>query len=69
MSGLPGIDGKQNTNLTFQFYQLIKCRFTVKKVEAKSHLTFPEATSLCFVKENHHLTRGKIHCYDHSFFI
>ena len=44
MSGLPGIGGKQNIRLTLQFYPLIKCRFTVTKVEAKSHLTFLEAT-------------------------
>ena len=46
MSGLLGIDGKQNTRLTLQFYQLIQCHFTVTKVEAKSQLNFPEATSL-----------------------
>ena len=42
---LPRIGGKQNVRLTLQFYQLIKCRFTVTNVEAKSHLTFLEATS------------------------
>ena len=46
MSGVPGVGGKQNTRLTLQFYQLIKCHFAVMKVEAKSHLAFLEATSL-----------------------
>ena len=45
MSGLPGIGGKQNIRLTLQFYELIKCRFTVTKVEAESQLPFLEATS------------------------
>ena len=60
MSGLPDIDGKQNIRLNLQFYQLIKCRFTVTKMEDKSHLTFLKATSLaCFVKENYHLTQER----------
>ena len=45
MSGLQSIGGKQNITLTLQFYQLIECRLTVTKVEAKSHLTFLRATS------------------------
>ena len=45
MSGLPGIGEKQKTRLTLQFYQLIKCHFTVTKVEAKGHLNILKATS------------------------
>ena len=45
MSGLPGIGGKQNARLTLQFRQLIKCRFTLTKVEAIGHVIFLEATS------------------------